>query len=96
MAQSNTSHTLLSPADIKGTGALTDGQTTATLFDHTLTPLSLYNDPKLNVDSKGNYSGTLFYANTLQNQQGILLIESLPPYQSSEIGQVLLTKVILG
>lgn len=96
LEQSDTSHTLLSPAAVKGTGALADGQTTATLFDHTLTPLSLYNDPTLNVDSQGNYSGTLFYANTLQNQQGVLLIESLPPYQSVEAGQVLLTKVILG
>src|SRR5579863_6951632 len=96
LEQPGTSHPLQSPAAIKGTGALADGQTTAALFDHTLTPLTLYNNPTLTVDSQGNYSGTLDYTNNLQNQQGVLLIESLPPYQSSETGQVFLTKVILG
>lgn len=87
---------ITSPTALTGTGALPDGQTTATLFDHTLTPLPLLNNPTLNVASDGTYSGTLFYKNSVQNQPGLLWIQSLPPAGSTEMGQLLLTRVILG
>jgi hypothetical protein len=87
---------ITSPTTIKGAGALSDGQTTATLFDHTLTPLSLLNNPTLNVTSDGIYTGTLFYKNSVQKQPGLLLIQSLPPHGSTEAGQLLLTRVILS
>jgi hypothetical protein len=87
---------ITSPTTIKGAGALSDGQTTATLFDHTLTPLSLLNNPTLNVTSDGMYTGTLFYKNSVQRQPGLLLIQSLPPNGSTEAGQLLLTRVILS
>src|SRR5205085_7602279 len=38
LGQSLTSNVVTSPMTVKGTGALADGQTTATLFDNTLTP----------------------------------------------------------
>ncbi len=87
---------ITSPTAIKGAGALSNGQTTATLFDHTLTPLSLLNNPTLNVTSDGIYTGTLFYKNSVQKQPGLLLIQSLPPNRSTEAGQLLLTRVILN
>jgi hypothetical protein len=94
--QPQASSMVTSPATIKGVGALTDGQTTATLFDHTLTPLSLLNNPTLNVATNGAYTGMLYYTNSVQNQPGLLLVQSVPPNGSSEAGQLLLTRVILG
>jgi hypothetical protein len=85
-----------SPISLRGTAVLADGQTTATLFDHTLTPISLLNNATLNANARGSYSGSVFYANSLSNQQGLLLIQSLPPAGSQEAGQMLLTSVLLG
>ena len=85
-----------SPTTIKGTAALPDGQTMATLFDHTLTPLSLLNNPTLNVAASGTYTGIVLYTNAVQNQPGLLLVQSLPPGGSTETGQLLLIGVILG
>jgi len=85
----------VSSLTFQGTGLLADGQTTTTLFDHTLTPLNL-NGVSLSVDGNGAYSGTLSYAQIAPGQQGILLIQSLPPAGSTEVGQLLLTSVILG
>ncbi len=96
LAQPQTSILVTSPTTVQGTGALADGQTSATLFDHTLTPLSLLNNATLNVDSHGTYNGLLFYSNSVQNQPGLLLVQSMPPSGSSEAGQLLLTRVILG
>ncbi len=86
----------VSPLNVSGSNALADGTTTASLFDHTLTPLSLLNDPTLHVDASGNYSGPLYFTNTMHNQEGLLLVESLPPSGSTETGQLILAKVILG
>jgi hypothetical protein len=94
--QPQASSMVTSPATIGGVGALTDGQTTATLFDHTLAPLSLLNNPTLNVATNGAYTGMLYYTNSVQNQPGLLLVQSVPPNGSSETGQLLLTRVILG
>ena len=79
----------------QGTGLLADGQTTTTLFDHTLTPLTL-NGISLSVDGTGVYSGTLSYGQITPGQQGILLIQSLPLAGSTEVGELLLAGVILG
>lgn len=87
---------LTSPAKITGTGALKDGQMTGVLFDHTLTLLpAVDSSAAINVDSSGNYTGTLSYSGITPGQQGLLLIESLPPGGSSEPGQLLLTSVYL-
>jgi hypothetical protein len=87
---------ITSPMSVSGSNALADGTTTATLFDHTLTPLSFLNDPTLHVDANNNYSGSLFYTITMHDQEGLLLVESLPPSGSTEAGQLILAKVILG
>ena len=79
----------------QGTGLLADGQTTITLFDHTLTPLIL-NGISLSVYGTGAYSGTLSYGQITPDQQGVLLIQSLPPAGSTEVGQLLLASGFLG
>lgn len=94
--QTQTSNVVTSPTPVKGTGALADGQTIATLFDHTLTPLPLLNNATLSVDSSGAYTGTLFYTNAVENQPGLLLVQTMPPKGSTEVAQLLLTRVILG
>lgn len=86
---------LTSPINLVGTSALTDGHTTATLFDHTLTPLSSTTNVPLTVQPNGAFAGTLTYSGLLAGQQGLLLIESVPTAQSKEPGQLLLTSVIL-
>jgi len=96
LTQPQPSSVVTSPTNIKGTGALTDGQTTVTLFDHTLTSLSFLNNPALNTDTNGTYTGMLFYTNSVQNQPGLLLVQSVPPGGSNKTGQLLLTQVILG
>lgn len=85
-----------SPIIISGTGGLKDGQLTATVFDHTLTPIATVDNKELNVDASSSYAGALSYANIVPNQQGLLLVQSLPKDKSKEVGQLLLTGVILG
>ncbi len=87
---------ITSPAAIQGSGALVNGQTTAILFDHTMTPLSLLNNPMLNVASNGTYAGTLFYKTNVAQQPGLLLIQSLPAAGSRTTAQLLLRRVIIG
>lgn len=96
LSQPQAGNTITSPTTLKGSGGLADGQTTVTLFDHTLTPLSQLNNPTLNVDTGGLITGTTFYTNNAHNQQGLLLIQSLPPAASTETGQLVLVKVLLG
>ncbi len=86
-----------SPISIRGTmKAATDGQAQATLFDHTLTAMSSLNNANLTLTSDSLYTGSLLYSGTQQNQQGLLLIENIPPDGSSEEGQLMLVGVILG
>src|SRR5579859_5674343 len=87
---------LISPLSLQGMGALNDGETTATLFDHTLTPIHPLNPGAIQVNETGRFSGSLLYTSTISNQPGLLLIESLPPDGSTEAGQILLTGLILG
>ena len=96
LTQPQKGSTITSPTDIKGSGGLADGQTTVTLFDHTLTPLAQLNNPTLNVDTSGLITGTTFYTNNAHDQQGLLLLQSLPPASSTESGQILLVKIVLG
>lgn len=87
-----------SPISLQGTGALADGQATATLFDHTLSPISSASDVSLQVNSDGTYAGTLSYATLVPGQEGVLLIQSLPQAANDSIeqGQVLVVAVLLG
>jgi hypothetical protein len=87
-----------SPLQFSGANALIDGQTTATLFDHTMTPISGASNIPLTVKSDSTYSGSLPYSNLLSGQQGILLISSMPQTQNlnKESGQMLLTGIILN
>ncbi len=85
-----------SPIPIHGTVTTKDGQATATLFDHTLTTISSLNNTTLSVTADGSYTGSILYSNNKQIQQGLLLIENIPPSKSSEAGQLLLTSVLLG
>jgi hypothetical protein len=96
LAQPQTGAAITSPATVQGAGALADGQLTATLFDHTLTSLTLLNNPTLTVDTSGAYTGSLFYTNNAHNQPGLLLIQSIPPPGSTEAGKLVLIKVILN
>lgn len=90
--------TVTSPISLNGANALTDGHTSVSLFDHTLTPVSKATNVPLTVQSNSAYAGTLTYSGLLPGQQGLLLIESLPTAQNEEKepGQLLLTSVILG
>ena len=85
-----------SPIALHGTVTTTDGQATAMLFDHTLTTMSSSNNTMLSIASNGTYTGSMLYTNNKQVEQGLLLIENIPPSKSSEDGQLLLTSVLLG
>jgi len=86
-----------SPIHFSGANALIDGQTTATLFDHTMAPISQAANIPLQVHQDSSYTGTLSYTNLANGQQGVLLIESMPKAENfaSESGQMLLTGVLL-
>jgi hypothetical protein len=85
-----------SPLLLNGSSALADGQTTATLFDHTLTPMAIGGSNVLSVDANGNFAGNIVYSTSNPDQPGLLLIQSVPPSGSTEMGQVVLTSVIIG
>ena len=87
---------ITSPLILHGSGALSDGQTTATLFDHTLYSMAIGNSNVLTVDANGNIAGNISYTSSNPDQPGLLLIQSLPPSGSTEMGQLLLTGVIIG
>ncbi len=94
--QSQFSTPVTSPITLHGTVTTKDGQATAMLFDHTLTAMSSLNNTTLSVTADGSYTGSILYSNNKQTQQGLLLIENVPPSKSSEAGQLLLTSVLLG
>jgi hypothetical protein len=86
-----------SPIQLGGASALVDGQASATLFDHTLTPISQASSVALQVERDSRYAGTIRYTNLASGQQGVLLIASVPRARnfSHEAGQLLLRTVIL-
>jgi len=87
-----------SPIHFSGGNALLDGQTSATLFDHTLTPVSQATNVPLAVHTDSSYNGTLTYAHLEGGQEGVLLVESLPTTANfnKETGQVILMPVLLN
>lgn len=89
---------LSSPIHFSGANALIDGQTTATLFDHTMTPVGQATSIPVQVHQDSSYAGTLTYANLVHGEQGVLLIKSMPQTENlgREDGQVLLCGVILN
>ena len=96
LEQSQLSVPVTSPLSLHGTTTTTDGQATATLFDHTLTMMSSLNNTTLSITSNGSYTGSILYTNNKQTEQGLLLIKNMPPNKSSEAGQLLLTSIIIG
>lgn len=87
---------LSSPMTLSGTTQVNDGETTTTIFDHTLRPLKILNTPVLNVDETGAYTTTIAYTNGIANQSGLLLLTEMPPAQSTEQEQLILIPVLLG
>lgn len=87
-----------SPLQFSGANALIDGKTTATLFDHTMTPIGQAANIPLTVRSDSSFNGSLAYTDLLSGQQGVLLISSMPQTQNlnKESGQMLLTGIILN
>ena len=89
---------LHSPISLSGTSVLSDGSTSATLFDHTLTPIVGATNIPLQVSADGTYSGSLAYSGIIPDEQGLLLIESQPLAANNAVenGQLLLAPVLLG
>lgn len=87
-----------SPLQFGGANVLIDGKTTATLFDHTMTPISQASNIPVTVHPDSSYSGSIPYSNLASGQQAILLISSMPQDENlnKESGQMLLTGVILN
>ena len=87
-----------SPLTMQGSGALVDGQTSATLFDHTLTPISSASNVPLQVNADGTFSASLSYTAPVSGQEGLLLIQSLPQAANAAIeqGQALVVPVLMG
>ncbi len=87
-----------SPIQFGGANALVDGHTTATLFDHTMTPIGQATDIPVIVQSNSSYSGSITYSNLASGQQGVLLISSMPLTENlnRESGQMILTGIILN
>ena len=85
-----------SPITLQGSVTTSDGNATATLFDHTLTRVNSLNTSTLIVQADGTYNGSLYYTNVQPNQQGVLLIENTPADGSSEQTQLLLISVVIG
>lgn len=78
----------------RGNGMSGNNQVTASLFDHTLTPIPLSQHSTLRVSQDGTFTGTLFYSGIASDQPGLLLIENIPS-ASGTPGQLLLTGVLL-
>jgi len=96
LKQAPLSMPISSPLLLNGSSALADGQTTASLFDHTLSPMAIGSSNVLTVDANGNFAGSVMFTNSNTGQPGLLLIQSLPPGGSTEMGQMVLTNVIIG
>ena len=99
LPQDISAQTLLhSPIQLSGTSVLTDGSTSATLFDHTLNPITGAIGTALNVNADGTYTGSIAYSGIIADQQGLLLIASQPLAANNTVenGQLLLAPVLLG
>ncbi|HLG65900.1 MAG TPA: hypothetical protein VKY19_28545 [Ktedonosporobacter sp.] len=78
----------------RGNGMSGNGQSTVSLFDHTLMPIPLSQHSTLQVSQDGTFTGTLFYSSITSEQPGLLLIENIPSANGTP-GQLLLTGVLL-
>ena len=88
---------LRAPIQLSGTSALANGSTSATLFDHTLTSIASATNVALQVNMDGTFTGSLTYSGIVPDQQGLLLIQSLPLAGNRVVtGQLLLVPVLLG
>jgi hypothetical protein len=87
---------IASPATIQGTITPVPGETTVTLFDHTLTPIPLLNSPTVAIQSNGAFRASFTFTNNVPDQPGLLLIEHPAPANSSAAGQLLLSSVLLN
>ena len=99
LPQDISAQTLLhSPIQLSGASVLTDGSTSATLFDHTINPITGSIGTPLNVNANGTYTGSIAYSGIIPDQQGLLLIESQPLAANNAVenGQLLLVPVLLG
>jgi hypothetical protein len=97
--QKRTALTMLrAPIQLSGTSALADGSTSATLIDHTLTAIASAMNVPLQVNSDGIYMESLSYSGIIPDQQGLLLVQSLPLAANNQVetGQLLLVPVLLG
>src|SRR6266852_5496802 len=97
--QKRTALTMLrAPIQLSGTSALADGSTSATLFDHTLTAIASATNVPLQVNGDGTYTGSFSYSGIIPDQQGLLLIQSLPLAGNNQVetGNLLLVPVLLG
>ena len=99
LPQDIATQTLLhSPIQLSGTSVLADGSTNATLFDHTLNPITGAINTPLTVNANGTYTGSIAYSGIIPDQQGLLLIASQPLAANNAVenGQLLLVPVLLG
>lgn len=92
--QTRFSRPLTSPITIQGTINPTQGKITMTLFNHTLAPIQLTNNPDLHADQNGQFSGTLSYTNIFPNQPGLLLVTAYPKDPQAE-RYLFLTNILL-
>jgi hypothetical protein len=92
--QSRFSAAIASPITIQGIINPTQGIITATLFDHTLSPIHLIKDSTLHADTNGQFSGELSYTNIFPDQPGLLLVTAYPRDRQEE-GYLFLTNILL-
>jgi hypothetical protein len=85
---------LSSPITISGTINPTQEKVTATLFNHTLTPIKLSNSSTLQTDENGQFSGNLSYANVFPDQPALLLVTEYPKNPQDE-AYLFLTNILL-
>lgn len=71
--------TSTSPLIVQGTIAHRNSSIKATLFDHTMTPVTSLRGTAIQIRSDGSYEGKLLYAHLFPGQPGLLLLEALPP-----------------
>jgi hypothetical protein len=93
-----------SPLIVHGTFKERVGKIHLTIFDHTLTPLQLLDNPtqphipalsSVTVNSNNAYTGTIYFTNSQADQPGLLLIEAMPAEKSKQQEQIFLTNLLL-
>ncbi len=104
--------TSTSPLIVQGTVSVSNSSIKATLFDHTMTPVTSLRGTMIQIRSDGSYEGKLLYAHLFPGQPGLLLLEASPAsfvdkhkdarrgevehVGKQEEGQLLLVPILLG